>query len=85
MVVVARGEAHPPALERDRGGVVVAVAAQVDPGQVGRLERPHPGLGQVLGEQVDQQVALRGQAGAEGVEPVVALGVAGDRRHHAER
>ena len=61
LVAVPRLELDPALVERDRRRVVVAVRAQVEPGQEGRLERAHPGRGQALGEQLAEQRALRVQ------------------------
>ena len=60
--VVPRAELHPAALERHRRRVVVAVGPDVEPGQVRRLERPHPHLRQVLGQQVRRAGCGAGRA-----------------------
>ena len=58
LVVVPGRHPHPSLAERDGGRVGVAVGAQVDPDEVRRLQRPHPGLREVGREQLGQQPAL---------------------------
>ena len=69
----------------ERGRVVVAVGPQVQPGQVRRLERPHPGVRQVPGEQLAQQRPLRVEPLDQRLVPVVAVGPRDHGRDHAER
>ena len=85
VVGVARADLDPTALERDGGGVVVAVGAQVEPGEVGRLQRAHPGLGEVVGEQLAEQRALLVEPLDERGQPRVAVVVRRTRGHDAER
>ncbi len=59
---------------RPAGRVLGAVGPQVDPGQIGRLEPPHPGQRQPLGQLLGEQVAVARQVGDRAVQPRPTVG-----------
>lgn len=79
---VAAFEEHACVVGKEPRQVVIGakVVAQVDPGEIGRLARPIPGTGQMLGQVVSHKGKVAVEVGAQLLDPRLAQLVGSLRR-----